>query len=41
MKTFRIGELLFYNPTLKSQKKKPIEIDTQEAKIIAYYPSNV
>jgi|JI10StandDraft_1071094.scaffolds.fasta_scaffold4903702_1 hypothetical protein len=38
MKSFAITEILLYNPTLKSSKKKPIESDIQEAKIIAYYP---
>lgn len=38
MKSFSIAETLIYNPTLKSQKKKPIESDIQEAKIVAYLP---
>lgn len=29
MKSFGIGEVLIYNPTLKSLKKKPIESDIQ------------
>lgn len=40
MKSFAILEVLVYNPTLKSEKKKPIESDIQEAKIVAYLPSN-
>ena len=38
MKSFTISEALIYNPTLKSMKKKPIEADIQEAKIMAYFP---
>ena len=41
MKAFTIAELLIYDPTRQSSKKKPIEIEIQEAKIIAYYPSQV
>ena len=39
MKSFTFSEILVYNPTLTSMKKKPIESDTQEAKIMAYFPS--
>ena len=39
MKSFTISEVLIYNPTLKSMKKKPIESDVQEAKIMAYFPT--
>lgn len=29
MKPFQIDEILIYNPTVKSKKKKPIESDIQ------------
>lgn len=41
MKGFNIAELLIYDPTRPSPKKKPIEIDIQQAKIIVYYPHQV
>ena len=41
MKSFIIDELLIYDPKRQSPKRKPIEIDIQEAKIVAYYPNNV
>jgi hypothetical protein len=41
MKGFIISELLIYDPKRPSPKKKPIEIDIQEAKILAYFPQNV
>jgi hypothetical protein len=40
MKQFVIEEVLVYNPKLKSKKKKAIESDIQEAKIMAFYPSS-
>jgi len=40
MKQFVIDEVLIYNPTVKSKKKKPIESDIQEAKILAFYPNS-
>lgn len=39
MKSFSITEVMIYNPTLKSMKKKPIESDIQEAKVMAYFPT--
>jgi hypothetical protein len=39
MKSFTIDEVLIYNPIAKSKKKKPIESDIQEAKIMAFYPT--
>lgn len=38
MKNFSIDEILIFNPKLKSQKKKPIESDIQQAKIMAFFP---
>jgi hypothetical protein len=41
MKPFTIAEVLLYDPTRTSPKRKPIEIDIQEAKIVAYHPHTV
>jgi hypothetical protein len=41
MKNFTIAELLIYDPKRPSPKRKPIEIDIQEAKILIYWPENV
>lgn len=41
MKGFTIAELLIYDPKRPSPKRKPIEIDIQEAKILCYWPEEV
>jgi hypothetical protein len=41
MKGFSIVELLIYDPKRPSPKRKPIEIDIQEAKILIYWPKSM
>ena len=40
MENLKLKSLFFFDTTLKSNKKKPSEEESQDAKILFYYPND-
>jgi hypothetical protein len=40
MENLKLKSLFFFDPTLKSEKRKPSEEEAQDAKLLFYYPNN-